>query len=311
MGIALGADEVALRLNLVTLAEGVMASYAAGHIPTADSNELVGEIASALDDGVFRLYPGIAYRHILVVKGHPELLDARYTPPHDISDKPVADHLPSGPGSGLLLDYMERARPVIAASAVTARRAEAGMAPTDVWPFWPGVAPAGLVPFSERRGGKRAALSSGVDLLNGLAVLFGLDRLHIEGVTDGPDTDYAAQALGALEALAHHDVVIVHVESPDEAGHSGDLAGKIAAVEAIDREIVARIADSRPDLRILAMPDHPTPIEIKTHVGEAVPFVLHGPGIGCNGASSYDEVAASATGTRVDPGHRIMDLLLG
>lgn len=311
MGIALTPDEVALRLNLVTLVDGVMASYAAGHIPTADSRALVTELAAHLDDDTFRLYPGIAYRHILVVKGHPELLDGRYTPPHDISDKPVDGRLPSGPGSELLLDYMERARPVIAASAVTARRAASGAAPTDVWPFWPGVAPAELVPFAERRGGKRAALTSGVDLLNGLAVLFGIERLHIEGVTDGPDTDYAAQALGALEALREYDVVVVHVESPDEAGHAGDVEGKIAAVEAIDREVVSRIARSAPDLRVLAMPDHPTPVEIKTHVGEPVPFVLHGPGVEPNGATSYDEAAARATGLVVDPGHRIMDVLLG
>lgn len=310
MGIGLAPDEVALRLNLVTLASGAMASYAAGHIPTADSRELVTELASHLDDDTFRLYPGIAYRHILVVRGHPELLDGRYTPPHDISDKQVAEHLPSGPGTELLLDYMDRARPLIASSPVTARRAAAGVAPTDVWPFWPGKAPGGLVPFSERRG-IRAAMTSGVDLLNGLAVLFGIERLAIEGVTDGPDTDYAAQALGAIEALEEYDLVIVHIESPDEAGHSGDVEGKIAAIEAIDREVVSRVAGAGGDLRILAMPDHPTPVELKTHCGEPVPFVLHGPGIPCNGAESYDEASAGGTGLTVDPGHRIMDLLLG
>jgi 2,3-bisphosphoglycerate-independent phosphoglycerate mutase len=309
MGIDLGPGQIALRLNLVTLAGGAMASYAAGHIPTEHSRALVTELASHLDDDTFRLYPGIAYRHILVVTGHPELLEARYTPPHDIADKPVAEYLPAGPGSDLLLDYMERARPLIAGSAVTAGRAAAGLAPTDVWPFWPGKAPGGIEPFSARRG-VRAALTSGVDLLNGLAVLFGIDRLQIAGVTDGPDTDYAAQAEGALAALEDHDVVIVHVESPDEAGHSGDVVGKIAAVEAIDREIVGRIAGSADDLRILAMPDHPTPIELRTHCGEPVPFVLHGPGIAANGAETYDEAAAGGTGVLVDPGCRIMDMLL-
>ncbi|MBE0417812.1 MAG: 2,3-bisphosphoglycerate-independent phosphoglycerate mutase [Coriobacteriia bacterium] len=309
MGIRLEPDEVALRLNLVTLAAGAMASYAAGHIPAADSRALVTELASHLDDDVFRLYPGIAYRHILVVKGHPELLEARYTPPHDISDKQFAEYLPDGPGADLLLDYMERARPLIAASPVTAARSVAGVAPTDVWPFWPGKAPDGLVPFAERRG-LRAAMTSGVDLLNGLAVLFGIDRLQIAGVTDGPDTDYAAQALGALEALEEHDLVVVHVESPDEAAHSGDVEGKIAAVEAIDHEVVGRIAGSLDDLRVLAMPDHATPVELKTHCGEAVPFVLHGPGIAGNGAETYDEAAAGGTGLYVDPGHRVMDLLL-
>lgn len=311
MGIELAADEIALRLNLVTVADGVMASYAAGHIPTPDSRALVAEIAGVLDDDTFRLYPGIAYRHILVVKGHPELLETRYTPPHDIPDRHVAEHLPHGPGSELLLGYMERARSIVEQSPVTAERRARGLAPTGVWPFWPGEAPRGLVPFVERRDGVRAALTSGVDLLNGLAVLFGLDRLEIPGVTDGPDTDYGAQAEGALEAFSDHDLVVVHVESPDEAGHQGDIEEKIGAIEAIDREVVGRIAGAFDDLRVLAMPDHPTPIELRTHCGEPVPFVLHGPGITRNGADTYDEAAAGGTGAFVDPGHRVMDLLLG
>lgn len=311
MGVELRPDEVALRLNLVTIAEGAMSSYAAGHIPTPDAHELVSEIAAALDDDVFRLYPGVAYRHILVVKGHPELLQTRYTPPHDIPDRRVAEHLPHGPGAALLLEYIERARPVIESSGVTARRRDGGLAPTDVWPFWPGKAPEQLVPFATRRANVRAALTSGVDLLNGLAVLFGIDRLKIAGVTDGPDTDYAAQAAGALDALSDHDLVVVHVESPDEAGHQGDVDGKIAAIEAIDREVVGRIAGAFDDLRILAMPDHPTPIELRTHCGEAVPFVLHGPGVARNGADTYDEAAAAGTGLFLDPGYRVMDLLLG
>ena len=310
MGITLASDEVALRLNLVTLSSGTMASYAAGHIPTADSRALVSELAEHLDDETFRLYPGIAYRHILVVKGHPELLDLHYTPPHDIPDKRVAEHLPSGEGAELLIDYMDRARPLIAASPVTATRAAAGLAPTDVWPFWPGSAPDALVPFEELRG-VRAAMTSGVDLLNGLAVLFGIDRLSIPGVTDGPDTDYAAQAEGGRAALDDHDLVIVHVESPDEAGHAGDVEAKIAAIEAIDREVVGGFIDFGGDLRILAMPDHPTPCELRTHCGEAVPFVLHGPGIRANGGEVYDEATAAGTGLFLDPGRRVMDILLG
>ncbi|MDY0087533.1 MAG: cofactor-independent phosphoglycerate mutase [Coriobacteriia bacterium] len=310
MGIKLNADEVALRLNLVTVVEGAMASYAAGHIPTRDSHTLVSELASELDDDVFRLYPGISYRHILVVKGHSELLQTRYTPPHDIPDRRVAEHLPHGPGADILLDYMERARSIVAASTVTAQRKAQGLAPTDVWPFWPGKAPEGLVPFSARHSGVRAALTSGVDLLNGLAVLLGIDRLDIVGVTDGPDTDYAAQADGALGAFADHDLVVVHIESPDEAGHQGDVEGKISAIESIDREVIGRIVGAFDNLRVLAMPDHPTPIELRTHCGEAVPFVLHGPGIARNGADTYDEAAAAGTGLFLDPGYRVMDLLL-
>ena len=311
MGIELASDEVALRLNLVTLGDGVMKSYSAGHISTEESRAIVSDMATALDDETFTLHPGVAYRHILVVKGHLELLDATYTPPHDISDKPFAGHLPTGPGDSILLDYMQRARPLLENSAVNRCREEGDSLPaTDVWPFWPGVRPGGMVPFSEARG-VTAALTSGVDLLNGLAVLSGIHRLSIEGVTDGPDTDYAAQAEGALAALADHDLVVVHVESPDEEGHAGDVAGKIAAIEAIDREVVSRVRACTEEIRILAMPDHPTPVELKTHVGEPVPFVLWGPGIAHNGAAAYSEIDAEATGLVVDPGRSVLDLLLG
>lgn len=310
MGIELAADEVALRLNLVTIADGVMASYAAGHITTEESRAIVLDLADALDDDTFRLYPGVAYRHILVVKGHPELSDLAYTPPHDISDKPVEGRLPDGPGAQLLLDYMVLARGVLANNGVNLCRGDEGLLmATDVWPFWPGVRPEGMARFADKHG-VSAAMTSGVDLLNGLAVLAGIDRLHIDGVTDGSDTDYAAQADGALAALADHDLVVIHVESPDEEGHAGDLHGKIAAIEAIDREVLSRVRRCSEEMRVLAMPDHPTPIELKTHVGEPVPFVLWGPGIAHNGAAAYDENAAAATGLLLDPGRLVMERLL-
>jgi len=317
MGVTLASDEVALRMNLVNIQHGVMRSYACGRIPTDESRAIVGELSGALSTPIFTFHPGVAYRHILVVKGHPELVEAAYAPPHDITDKPVAGHLPAGPGSALLLDLMERARELLHRSPVNAHRAERGQLPaTDIWPFWPGQAPRGMVPFQKARG-LRGAMTSGVDLLNGLAVLAGLTRLHVAGVSDGPDNDYAAQAEGGLAALADHDVVIIHVESPDEAGHAGDTDGKVAAIEAIDREVVSRVRAAAArfagegGLRILAMPDHPTPVALKTHVREPVPFVLAGPGIARNGSDRYDEAAAAATGLTVDPGRLVMDRLLG
>jgi 2,3-bisphosphoglycerate-independent phosphoglycerate mutase len=311
LGIELAPDEVALRMNLVHVADGAMASYSCGHIKTDESRAIVAELADALGTETVRLYPGVAYRHILVVKGHPELLSLRYTPPHDISDQPIEGHLPEGEGAGFLLDLMDRARPVLETSMVNRARAARGDLPaTDIWPFWPGVAPRGLQSFAEKRG-ITAALTSGVDLLNGLAALVGIERLDIPGVTDGSDNDYAAQIGGALEALEDHDLVVVHVESPDEEGHAGNAAGKIAAIEAIDREMVSVLRSRLGSIRVLAMPDHPTPVQIKTHVGEPVPFVLAGPGIPVNAGTEFRETAAQATGLVVDPGHGVMDLLLG
>jgi 2,3-bisphosphoglycerate-independent phosphoglycerate mutase len=160
--------------------------------------------------------------------------------------------------------------------------------------------------------GLGAAMTSGVDLLNGLAVLAGMDRLSIAGVTGDSSNDYVAQTKGALHALDDHDLVVIHVEAPDEEGHAGDVEGKVAAIEAIDREVISRVRwyASEHELRVLAMPDHPTPIEIRTHIGEPVPFVLAGPGVSHNGGQRFDEDSAEETGIRLDPGRKVMDLLL-
>ncbi len=311
LGVTLAPDEIAMRINLVSVRDGNMASYSCGHITTAESRSIIADLAMELSDDTFTFHPGVAYRHILVVKGHPELMALAYTPPHDISDKSIDGQVPRGEGAELLLDLMARARGVLAASPANRSRAARGeVEATDIWPFWPGEAPGDLRPFSALRG-RSAAMTSGVDLLNGLAVLFGFDRLEIDGVSDGPDNDYVAQIEGGLAALDDHDVVIVHVESPDEEGHAGDMRGKIAAIEAIDKLMVSRILEYPGELRVLCMPDHPTPIELKTHVGEPVPFVLAGPGVAHNGAGSYSEVSAAGTGLLVDPGHGVMDLLLG
>jgi 2,3-bisphosphoglycerate-independent phosphoglycerate mutase len=314
MGIQLAADEVALRVNTVTIEDGVMKSYACGHIATEESNAIISDIATELDDETFTLHPGIAYRHILVVKGHPELLDLTYTPPHDISDKAIDGHLPSGAGAELLLDYMSRAKPLLTYSGINRCRLEGGQMPvTDLWPFWPGAAPRSMASFSEKRG-VTSAMTSGVDLLNGLAVLVGMDRLEIDGVTGDSGNDYAGQTEGALAALDDHDLVIIHVESPDEEGHAGDVSAKVAAIEAIDMEVMSRViafAERRGDVRVLAMPDHPTPIAIKTHVGEPVPFLLWGPGIEPDRTEAYSEADAAATGLVLDPGRLVMDMLLG
>jgi 2,3-bisphosphoglycerate-independent phosphoglycerate mutase len=310
MGIELGPGDVALRMNLVHVADERMESYACGHIGTDEAAAVVGDLSTALADDTFAFHSGVAYRHILVVHGHPELVEATYTPPHDITGEPIEGRLPGGPGSELLLELMGRARAVLATSEANRSRASRGeLAATDVWPFWPGLRPEGLASFEISRG-LSAAMTSGVDLLNGLAVLTGIERLDIDGVTDGPDNDYAAQAEGALTALQDHDIVVVHVESPDEAGHAGDAGAKIEAIEAIDREVVSRVRPLLGDVRVLAMPDHPTPIALKTHVGEAVPFLLAGPGIETDAAKCFDEEAARAARLLVDPGRGVMDLLL-
>jgi len=327
MGIELSDGEVALRVNTLIIEDGFMSSYACDHIETASSRALIEELALELNDDTFTLHPGIAYRHLLVVKGHPELLDVQFTPPHDITDQSIDGHLPrggsagadSGAGSGadLLLGFMERAHKLLPTLPANLDRIAHGLRPcTDLWPFWPGVKPTGLVSFSERFG-KTAALSSGVDLLGGMAVLFGLTRLDIEGVTDGLDNDFARQATESLDALDDHDLLVIHIEAPDEEGHAGNLQGKMAALEKIDSQVMTRVltyAKQQGDegVRVLVMPDHPTPLALMTHTGEPVPWVLWGTGIAESGApvGAYNEFEAADTGILLDPATQLMELLL-
>jgi 2,3-bisphosphoglycerate-independent phosphoglycerate mutase len=320
-GITLAEDEVAMRINTLTLLDGTMASYSGGNISTEDSRAIVKRLGELLDDEVFTFYPGKAYRHILVVKGHPEVLDFDYTPPHDISDQPATNALPQGEGSELLWHLMAAAHEALKDDPVNLRRIKEGELPiTDIWPFWPGAAPGNLVPFEETRG-LRGTMTSSVDLLRGLAVLFGFKFMEVEGVTDGLDNDYGAQAVAAIEALENDeaDLAIVHVEAPDEMGHQGDFEGKMNAIESIDRDIMTRlfgfakkmsIDNGGPGFRLLAMPDHFTPIETKTHEDDPVPFLIWGDGIKANGASAYSEDECAKTGLVLDPrGYEVMDLL--
>jgi 2,3-bisphosphoglycerate-independent phosphoglycerate mutase len=180
-----------------------------------------------------------------------------------------------------------------------------------LWPFWGSSRPQ-VVPAFEQVYRLKAAMTSGVDLLNGLAWIAGIDVLDIPGMTDGLDNDYAAQAAGALKALDDYDLVIVHVEAPDEAAHSGSVAAKMETIQRIDREMVGHFrAWKQDELRLLVLPDHPTPLTTRTHSDDPVPFMLWGSGIDANGAKRFTEAEAGKTSLLVDPGYNIMKLLIG
>jgi 2,3-bisphosphoglycerate-independent phosphoglycerate mutase len=168
------------------------------------------------------------------------------------------------------------------------------------------------MPDFKKAYGLRATMTSGVDLLRGLAKMAGMDILDIKGVTDALDNDYAAQAIGGLDALNQHDMVVIHIEAPDEAGHSALIDEKVESLERIDKEVVGRIREwgkSR-DLRVLVIPDHPTPIEVQTHTDEPVPFLLWGSGFTSNGAPRFTEKEAARTGFFLEEGYKIMTKLL-
>jgi 2,3-bisphosphoglycerate-independent phosphoglycerate mutase len=310
MGVDLEPGQVAMRCNLVTVQDGLMRSYASGHIPSEEAHELVEALQAQLGDQRLGFHRGVGFRHILTVRDGADLLETEFTPPHDITGCPVASELPRGKGAALARSLMDASKTILADHPVNRARVARGELPaTQIWLFWPGLRPGGMPSFSELYG-LPAAMSSAVDLLRGLAKQTGVDFLEVPGVTDGSDNDYAAQMAGCLEALSSHDVVFAHVEAPDEASHAGDAAAKVRAIEDVDALMVPQVI-AREGLCLLAMPDHPTPLPVMTHVAEPVPFLLWGPGFGPNGASAYSEADASRTGLEVAPGHLLMRRLLG
>ena len=309
LGIVLEDNQVGMRLNLTNVTpNGIMHSYSTDNISNQDAHEIADELKAVLDDETFTIHKGSGFRLYLVVNGHPALMDTVFEPAHNYTDMPVAEHCPHGPEAQLIGDFEARAQEVLRDSPVNRRRIMEGKLPvTDIFAFWPGVRPENMEDFSDKYS-RQAALNSGVDLLNGMGQLAGIRRYHFDRVTDGPDNDYAAQGEGALAMLAENEVVFVHVEAPDAEGHDGNIEGKLAAIEAIDREIISRLrayAEKHP-LRILAMPDHPTPVMRKRHTSDPVPFVMAGPGIIPNTGKRLTEREAQATGLLVDPGYELL-----
>jgi 2,3-bisphosphoglycerate-independent phosphoglycerate mutase len=311
MDIAIGEGEVVFRCNLVGVRDGKMRSYSAGYISSEEAKELISALNDSLGDDSVQFYPGVSYRNILKLRGHEDALSAHCTPPHDIPDKPVAEFLPKGKGSEILRELMQRSEAVLQGHPINLSRQSRGDMPaTTIWLFW-GSGRVPEMPAFKQLYGLGAALTSGVDLLRGLGKMAGMKVLDIPGVTDGLDNDYAAQAAGALKALEDNDLVVVHIEAPDEAAHAGSIDDKVEAVERIDKEVIGRLRSyQKDDLRVLAMPDHPTPIEIRTHSPEPVPFLLWGKGFKPNGAQKFTEAAAKGTGLLVADGYKIMGKLI-
>lgn len=307
MELPVGEGEVVFRCNLVSVENGMMSSYSCGYISNEEAHELVGALNDALGDDEVSFYPGVSYRHICKIRGHEETLGARCTPAHDIPNGSIEEHLPSGEGSEYLRRLMARSVPVLAKHPVNMRRRERGEPPASmIWLFWGSGQIPPMPPFRETYG-LNAALSSGVDLLQGLAKMVGMRLLEIPGVTGDIMNNYDAQMRGSLEALENDDLVVVHVEAPDEAGHDGSVADKVEAIERIDADMVALLRPRGPEnLRVLVAPDHPTPIKVQTHVAERVPFLLWGAGVPANGAARFTENEGARTGLTVEEGHRLM-----
>ncbi len=312
MGIPVGEGDVLFRCNLVTVQDGRMADYSAGHISTDEARQLIEALNKALGSDTLHFYPGVAYRHIAKISGRPDTLLAECTPPHDISGQPVAGFFPKGRGSDLLRDLMKRSESVLRDHPVNAaRRARGEALATTIWIFWGSGNPAALPDFKEAYG-LQAAVTSAVDVIKGLAQMIGVKVLEIPGVTDGMDNDFAGQTDGALAAFDKNDLVVIHIEATDEAGHTGSVEDKVEAIQKTDSEVFSRLRAWHGDaLRVLVMPDHPTPIVTRTHNPDPVPFLLWGEGFTSNGAKRFTEIEAVRQGLFLDDGYSIMSRLIG
>jgi 2,3-bisphosphoglycerate-independent phosphoglycerate mutase len=322
MRITLSPVDWAIRCNLVTVENGRMRDFTAGHISDVEARTLIGDLNSVLGGrladfgGSLEFHPGVSYRNLLVYRGtEPGLFsDATKTrPPHDIPDRPVADHLPEGPGAPLLRELMEKSKSLLRDHPVNKARKAGGKRPvTQVWLWGHGRAPH-LEKF-EQAYGKHGAIISAVDLVRGVGVLLGWTRIDVPGATGYLDTDYTAKGRAAVAALADHDIVCVHVEAPDEASHEGDAGAKVKAIEQIDEGIVGPLLTSLAQYdswRILISPDHRTLLETRAHSYGMVPFALAGTGISSRGQRAYDENVASASSLCFERGHDLMAMFLG
>lgn len=315
-GIRLGPHDFAVRCNLVTIEDQIMVDFTADHVATEDARALLESAQRELlgDDSRFEFVPGVSYRNLLIYRGDqsvppPFSSETRSRAPHDLTDLPVTDEFPRGPGSDTLVRLMTESADVFADHPVNRRRVAEGKRPaTHVWLWGLGGAP--NLPSFEQRFGVRGVMITAVDLLRGIAALVGWPRIEVEGATGYLDTDYAAKGRAAVEALADYDLVCVHIEAPDEASHEGRPDAKIEALQQIDRCIVAPLSETLEGLgdhRILVMPDHPTFCRTKKHTHGFVPLVMAGSGIEADARSTYDEPSAMAAGVCFQRGWDLMD----
>ena len=316
MGVKLNPQDVAFRCNLVTLGSRsgreTMDDFSAGHISTGEAREIIQKIGEILGDDEFHFFPGVSYRHLLVWRNGEKGLKAKTTPPHDISGKEVAEFLPRGNGQEEILSLMEKAKEVLTDLPVNQKRREAGKKPANaIWLWGQGKAPA-LLPMTERFG-LRGSVISAVDLTKGIGFYAGLEIVNVPGATGYLDTNYGGKAEYALRELSRKDFVYVHLEAPDEASHNGNLKDKIQAIEDFDRKIVGPILrglEKIGDFRVLTLPDHPTPLVLKTHSPEPVPFVVYSSEDTGNAPREerfFDEACARKTGLFVEKGHELME----
>jgi len=307
VGVNLKKDDVAFRCNLVTIENGKMKDFTAGHITDKEAEKIIRSVDKALGEKGIKFYPGVSYRHLAVINKGPD--KAHCTPPHDITGKGIKKYLPRGAGAKLLLDLMNGSVPLLEKHKVNRERLAKGKSPANmIWLWGQGRAP--LLPSFKKKYGLSGSVITAVNLIKGLGRLIGLEAINVPGATGYFDTNYLGKAKYALKSLEKNDFVLVHLEPPDEAGHMGNLKEKMRAIENFDRLVVGTILRGLKkfkDYRVLVLPDHPTPVSLMTHSNKPVPFAMFGTGIVAGNIKAFNEKAVSKAKVRINKGHELLD----
>jgi 2,3-bisphosphoglycerate-independent phosphoglycerate mutase len=318
-GLTATPDQTIFRCNFVTIEDGKMRDFTAGHISQEDAAHIISDLNELRGTTDVIFHAGVSYRNLLIAP-HPKKspsdiepvgCELTATPPHDIPDQLVVDHLPTGDGSYAVRSMMQAAHDLLAHHPVSIERAKRGEPiATDIW-LW-GQGQIKPLPTIADRFSLRGAAIAAVDIVRGIAKSAGLTIIEVPGTTGYLDTDYRAKGAAAADALDKFDLVVVHVEAPDEAGHLGDVDAKVLAIEEVDKHVVGPILEKLstfPESRVLIAPDHPTPVEKRIHTSVPPPFCIAGTGIPPDRATTFDEVAAQ-TGSVINIGHTLLDRFL-
>jgi 2,3-bisphosphoglycerate-independent phosphoglycerate mutase len=310
--IPLSKTDWVFRCNLVTVVDGIMKDHSAGGISDAEAQRLIKDLARHLNLPGFEFYTGVSYRNLLVYRGS-DHFDVTTKPPHEIPDEPIAKYVPKGEGSEILRHIMEESRELFAHHEINETRRETGLNPaTQVWLWGQGHAP-DMPKFKDRFEVNSACMITGVDLLRGLAVLLGWDVKEVEGMTSFHDTNYAGQGQATCAMLDKYDLVLSHIEAPDEASHQADWKTKVASIEAIDRYIVGPALEklkTYPEWRILVLPDHPTNIATRKHGYAPTIFEMAGTRVRSVLKAPYSEKNATKSDLKIEQGHELMEYFL-
>lgn len=312
IGIDMLDTDVSLRCNLVTVSEEAnyddktIIDYCAGDISTADAKILVDYLKEHLDDSVFKLYAGVSYRHCLIWD-HGTTQIGRITPPHDITGKKVRNYVPE---NELLYNYMKKSYELLNNHPLNIERAKKGLNKANSAWLWGEGKRACLEDFYKKNGVK-ATMISAVDLLKGIGKFSNMNVVNVEGATGYIDTNFKGKADAAIKAFEDgSDFVYIHVEAPDECGHRGEMENKIRSIELIDELIVGPVVEylkSMGDYKVLVTPDHPTPLSLKTHTNDAIPFMIYDSTKKYNGVENYCEKSAKETNIYIEKGYTLMD----